>query len=159
VVSEGLSIVRAEDPDAVHQPIATLLTRFNRRTVGEERRDPFALTIATPSSEEIVGGLWAFSMWGSFYVNIVVVPESARGQGLGSDLMRQAEHEARARGCRHMWLDTFDFQARAFYERLGFEVFGRLDGLAPYYPRYFMQKTLLPLREKVPAKQADEGSR
>jgi ribosomal protein S18 acetylase RimI-like enzyme len=41
-----------------------------------------------------------------------------------------------------MWLDTFAFQARAFYERLGFEVFGRLDGLAPYYPRYFMQKTL-----------------
>lgn len=41
-----------------------------------------------------------------------------------------------------MWLDTFQFQARPFYERLGFEVFGRLEGLAPYFPRYFMKKTL-----------------
>jgi hypothetical protein len=43
-----------------------------------------------------------------------------------------------------VWLDTFEFQARGFYERLGFEVFGRLDGLAPFFPRYFMQKTLEP---------------
>jgi hypothetical protein len=43
-----------------------------------------------------------------------------------------------------MWLDTFDFQARPFYERLGFGVFGRLDGLAPFFPRNFMKKTLAP---------------
>ena len=155
----SLSIARAEDPDAVHQTIATLLGRFNDNTVGEARREPFALTIQALDCDEVLGGLWAFSLWGSFYINIVIVPESARGQGLGGELMAEAEREARARGCAHMWLDTFAFQARAFYERLGFEVFGRLDGLAPFYPRYFMRKPLLPLREKAPAKQADEGSR
>lgn len=89
------------------------------------------LAITAPGSHEILGGLVAVSYWGSFYISDVLTPEAARGQGLGSELMRQAEHEARARGCRHMWLDTFDFQARAFYERIGFEVFGQLDGLAP----------------------------
>ena len=140
-----LSIARSPDPDAVRQPIAALLSRFNHESVGEEQREPFALTIGPPGAPEagaILGGLWAFSLWGSFYVNIVVVPEVARGQGLGAELMRQAEQEARVRGCGHIWLDTFAFQARGFYERLGFEVFGRLDGLAPYYPRYFMQKNL-----------------
>jgi GNAT superfamily N-acetyltransferase len=142
MVSNALSIVRADDPDAVRQPIVDLLTRFNREAVGAGDRRVFALTIEAPGSGEIVGGLWAYANWGSFYVNFIVVPEAARGTGLGSEMMRQAEQEARALGCSNIWLDTFAFQARPFYERLGFEVFGRLDGLAPYYPRYFMRKML-----------------
>jgi GNAT superfamily N-acetyltransferase len=140
-----LSIARADDdPRDAGQQISKLLGRFNAEAVGETSGEPFVLTIKAPGSDEMLGGLVAISFWGSFYVSDVVVPETARGQGLGSELMRQAEQEARARGCRHMWLDTFEFQARPFYERLGFEVFGRLDGLEPFFPRYFMQKTLAP---------------
>jgi GNAT superfamily N-acetyltransferase len=139
------SITRADDdPSAAGQQIGRLLGRFNVEAVGETTGEPFVLTIKTPGSEEILGGLRAVSYWGSFYISDVVAPETARGQRLGSELMRQAEQEARARGCRHLWLDTFEFQARPFYERLGFEVFGRLDGLEPFFPRYFMKKTLEP---------------
>lgn len=90
----------------------------------------------------MLGGLWAQSVWGSFYIYILVAPEGARGQGLGSEMMLLAEAEARARGCRQMALDTYAFQARPFYERLGFTVFGQIDGPAPMFPRYFMQKAL-----------------
>jgi predicted N-acetyltransferase YhbS len=41
-----------------------------------------------------------------------------------------------------MWLDTYNFQARPFYERFGFEVFGQFDGPSPIYPRFFMKKAL-----------------
>ena len=50
--------------------------------------------------------------------------------------------EAVARGCHGLWLDTYAFQARAFYERLGFAVFGQIDGPAPMFPRFFMSKRL-----------------
>jgi hypothetical protein len=50
--------------------------------------------------------------------------------------------EARARGCRLMWLDTYAFQALPFYERLAFEIFGQMDGPAPFHPRRFMRKLL-----------------
>jgi GNAT superfamily N-acetyltransferase len=73
---------------------------------------------------------------------MLVAPHGQRRGGLGGDMMRQAEEEARARGCRDMWLDTFAFQARPFYEMLGFQVFGQLDGPAPAFPRYFMRKIL-----------------
>jgi GNAT superfamily N-acetyltransferase len=140
-----LSIARAEDdPKAAGREIGELLYRFNVGAVGKAAGEPFVLTIKAPGSNEILGGLVAVSYWGSFYISDIVAPESARRQRLGSELMRQAEQEARARGCRHMWLDTFEFQARPFYERLGFEVFGRLDGLEPFFPRYFMKKTLEP---------------
>ena len=143
------AIARAdEDPKAAGREIGELLYRFNVAAVGKPAGEPFVLTIKAPGSEEILGGLVAVSYWGSFYISDVVMPETARRQGLGSEVMRQAEQEARARGCRHMWLDTFAFQARPFYERLGFEVFGRLDGDAPFFPRYFMKKTLAPPSEE-----------
>ena len=140
-----LSIAQAkDDPKAAGREIGELLYRFNAETVGKPAGEPFVLTIKTPGSDEILGGLSAISYWGSFFISDVVVPETARGQSLGSELMRQAEQEARARGCRHVWLTTYAFQARPFYEHLGFEVFGRLDGLEPFFPEYFMKKTLEP---------------
>ncbi len=141
-----LSIARADDPRAAGRQIGELLNRFNEQAVGGQAVERFALTVKAPGSDEILGGLSAMSYWGSFYISDLVAPETARGQGLGAELMRLAEQEARARGCLHMWLDTFEFQARSFYERLGFKVFGQLDGLAPFFPRYFMKKTLEPLR-------------
>ena len=44
--------------------------------------------------------------------------------------MQLAEREAVQRGCHGAWLDTFEFQARGFYERLGYTCFGEL----PNYP-------------------------
>ena len=136
------TITEAEDPDAAYMPIWAPLLAFNRAAVGDATAAPFALEIREAPDGPVAGGLWGMSLWGSFYIALVVTPEGARGQGLGSDLMRRAEAEARARGCRQMWLDTYDFQARPFYERLGFTVFGQIDGPAPMFPRWFMQKAL-----------------
>lgn len=138
----NLVIQQADRPDDAYMPIWAPLLAFNQKTVGDAQGVPFALTITQPDSAEVLGGLWGLSLWGSFYVGLVVVPESARGRGQGSELMSRAEAEAVARGCRQMWLDTYAFQARPFYERLGFSVFGQIDGPAPVFPRVFMQKTL-----------------
>jgi len=133
----------APDPAAAYDAIWAPLLAFNQKAVGGEAAgEPFALLIRAPGSEAVEGGLWALSLWGSFYIALVVVPEAARGQGLGRDLMAQAEAGARRRGCRQMWLDTYAFQAKGFYERLGFEIFGEIAGTAPVFPRFFMQKTL-----------------
>jgi hypothetical protein len=37
---------------------------------------------------------------------------------------------------------TYALQARPFYEKLGFEVFAKMDGPEPFYPRWFMRKAL-----------------
>lgn len=56
-------------------------------------------------------------------------------------MLALAEEEALRRGAALAHLDTFDFQARGFYERAGYEVFGTLD-----YPtgvrRFYMCKAL-----------------
>ena len=137
-------IAEAADADAAYMPIWRPLLAFNQAAVGDAAGEPFALTLKAPGSEAVAGGVWGLAQWGSFYIALMFVPEQARGQGLGSALMARAEAHARARGCRQAWLDTYAFQARPFYERLGFTVFGQIDGPAPIFPRYFMQKPLTP---------------
>src|SRR4051812_955888 len=104
------TIAPAADPDAAYMPIWGPLLAFNQQAVGDATAVPFALEIRASPDEPVAGGLWAMSLWGSFYIALVVAPQGARGQGLGLELMRRAEAEARARGCRQMWLDTYDFQ-------------------------------------------------
>jgi GNAT superfamily N-acetyltransferase len=134
-------ITLAVDNEAATAAIERHLIEFNRRVAGPAG-PAFVLVIREEGSDEILGGLSAYNLWGSFYIGLVIAPEAGRGHGLGQELLRRAEEEARRLECRHMWLDTFAFQARPFYERLGFAVFGQINGPSPQYPRYFMFKPL-----------------
>jgi len=63
--------------------------------------------------------------------------------GYGRKLIQLAEYEAQRRGCEHAYLDIFDFQSRGFYEKLGYELFGQLEGYPPGHTKYFLQKRRL----------------
>ena len=54
-----------------------------------------------------------------------------------------AEAEAVVRGCHGAWLDTFDFQARGFYEKLGYTCFAELPEYPIGHSRFFMKKPLV----------------
>lgn len=125
-----------------YEALLAELRAFTRGAVGVLDNLDYALVIRDLSRGPILGGLWGQSRWGGFHIDILVVSEPLRRQGWGSRLLRAAEAEARRRNCQHLWLDTYEFQARRFYERHGFEAFGQLDGPAPFYPRYFMRKLL-----------------
>ncbi|MDQ1143849.1 ribosomal protein S18 acetylase RimI-like enzyme [Bacillus sp. SORGH_AS 510] len=62
-----------------------------------------------------------------FFVDVLWVDESLRGQGKGQELIQIAETFAREKGCTLMRLETFSFQAPEFYKKLGFKEIGKLD--------------------------------
>ncbi|MNJ78333.1 hypothetical protein D3C77_760620 [compost metagenome] len=57
--------------------------------------------------------------------------------------MKMAEDLAREKGCVGIWLDTFDFQAPGFYQKLGFTEFGQLEDFPPGHKRFYFQKRLV----------------
>ena len=118
-----------------------ILRTFTRASVPKLDNHDFALLLKDEAGT-LVGGLIAQSRWGGFLVDILALSESLRGQGWGSNLLQKAEDEARRRGCHHMRLDTYAFQAKAFYEAHGFKVYGQIEGPEPYYPHYLMMKPL-----------------
>jgi ribosomal protein S18 acetylase RimI-like enzyme len=90
----------------------------------------------------IIGGLLAETYWQYLEVNVLWVSEGHRNAGHASRLMNAAESEARQRGCKHAFLDTFSFQALGFYQRLGYSEFGRLEEFSGKHERYYMHKRL-----------------
>jgi GNAT superfamily N-acetyltransferase len=135
--------VRMTDiPDeALRNGILGPLAAYNQAQTG--RNDPRALIIALDDPEgRVIGGLWGRTAYDWLFVELLFVPEALRGHGIGSELMRRAEAEALARGCHSAWLDTFEFQARGFYESLGYTCFGELPDYPAGSARYFMKKAL-----------------
>jgi GNAT superfamily N-acetyltransferase len=63
-----------------------------------------------------------------------------RGTGIGSGLLTRLEAEARDRGCIGAWVDTFSFQARPFYEKHGYALFGSIEDQPPGHARHFLFK-------------------
>ncbi|MEO0589623.1 MAG: GNAT family N-acetyltransferase [Pseudomonadota bacterium] len=118
-----------------------VLRSFTRASVPKLDNHDYALLLKKEDGT-LVGGLIAQSRWGGFHIAILALADGLRGHGFGSSMMKKAEAEARKRGCQHLWLDTYAYQAKAFYERHGFEVYGQIDGPEPYYPHYFMIKRL-----------------
>ena len=90
---------------------------------------------------DVRGGVVARAGSGALFINWFWIDEAHRRKGCGRALMAAAEAEGRRRGCGIVWLDTYEFQARPFYEKLGFKVFGTLDYPAGF-KRFFMQKAL-----------------
>jgi ribosomal protein S18 acetylase RimI-like enzyme len=76
----------------------------------------------------VIGGLLGSTVWDWLQIDTLWVAESDRGRGYGRALVERAEQIARERGCRNARVDTFDFEARGFYERLGYCVYGELTG-------------------------------
>ena len=126
--------------DACRNGILAPLVAYNE---SKARSDHRTLIIALEDSEaRVAGGLWGKTAYDWLFVELLFVPESLRGRGLGSELMKRAETEAVSRGCHGAWLDTFEFQAREFYERVGYTCFAQLPDYPVGSARYFMKKVL-----------------
>ena len=75
-------------------------------------------------------------------INVLFVEESHRLKGLGTLLLNQVEDDARAMGAKMSHLDTFNHQAKDFYLKHGYEIFGVLENCPAEHKRYFMKKIL-----------------
>jgi GNAT superfamily N-acetyltransferase len=119
-----------------------IIHRRNVRLTGQDEWYPVAYFLKTAEGE-ILGGLLG-QIWGQWlYVAILAVREPFRGHGYGTKLLTSAEQYASERGCANAWLSTFSFQARPFYERLGYHLFGTLEDYPKGHALFFMTKRLV----------------
>lgn len=91
----------------------------------------------------LFGGVWGYVNWNWLSINLVWLSDDLRGGGYGRQMIISLEDAARERGCQYAHLDTFSYQARPFYEGLGYEVFATLDDYPPGHQRFFLKKKLI----------------
>jgi GNAT superfamily N-acetyltransferase len=138
------SIFLTDRPDAEH--VALLLDgllEYNVLETGIDDRRPLSILVKDPEMDRVVGGLTGYTSFGLWFVDVFYLPPALRGSGMGSEILRQAEQEARRRGCRAGWLYTIRFQAPDFYLKHGWRVFGEVSSGPPETSRVFMTKGLV----------------
>lgn len=80
--------------------------------------------------------------WHCLYIDVLWVSKDHRKSGLGSILIQKVEEEAKKKGCYLMHLSTFDWQAKDFYLKHGFEVCGEIKDNPKGHSQYFMKKSI-----------------
>ena len=114
---------------------------FNRAVVGRQPPRSVACFLRDEKGN-VVGGAQG-DLWGSsVHIAGMWVSEDHRGKGYGSALLSTVERYAAEHGHLLSYLETTSFQARPFYEGLGYRVFGELPGIAEGCTLFLLRKDL-----------------
>ena len=139
-MSYEISITR-EPTEAETSQLGQGLNRHAIENLQQDGFDPIAVFIRDEDGG-IVGGVSGYLNWNWLQVSLLWVDSSLRGTGYGKQLMKRIEALGREHGCINAHVDTFSFQARAFYESIGYSVFATLEDYPQDHSRHYMKKAL-----------------
>lgn len=74
------------------------------------------------ANQEVLGGVYGYIERDWLYISLLWVHESARGFGVGNQVMEKIETWAENKGISNFYVGTAEFQARPFYEKRGYRV-------------------------------------
>lgn len=120
------------------------LVEYNLTQVETTQKENFIdLSRKIVENGKIIAGIIArMYCWNVVYVDTLWVDPNYRERKIGKSLLKNVETEAKSNGAKLIHLDTFDFQAKEFYKKQGYVVFGKLDDCPENHYRYFMKKLL-----------------
>jgi GNAT superfamily N-acetyltransferase len=139
--SDGPLSIDDRPTDADVAAVLRGLLAFNEARIGPAGEQPVRFVVRD-AGDAVIGGLLGHTRWGWMHIEKLWVSDAARGQGLGTRLMAAAEELAMQRSCMGVMLHTFEHQARPFYERLGYALFGTLEGYPAGTRQHYLYKRL-----------------
>ncbi|MEG0004905.1 MAG: GNAT family N-acetyltransferase [Clostridium sp.] len=137
-------IIRESNKSESEQVINEIIN-YNLSKVPKTQEDDFIYInrVILNSDGKIIAGINSkMYCWNCLYIDVLWINEDYRKQGLGSILLKEVENASKEKGCYLIHLDTFDFQAKDFYIKNGYKVFGTLDECPKGHKRYFMSKVI-----------------
>lgn len=90
----------------------------------------------------VVGGAVGYVLFDWYFLDFLWIKDNYRKKGLGTELIQCIEKYAKERDLKGVRMETWDFQAKGFYEKLGYTVFGTIEDCPPGTINYFFLKRL-----------------
>ena len=87
------------------------------------------LTVRIDEDGRLLAGASGWTWGEAAGIAMTWVDAEQRGSGLGAALLDAFEEEARRRGCTHVFVTSFTFQAPEFYQRRGYREIFRWEGV------------------------------
>ncbi|SEL83084.1 Acetyltransferase (GNAT) family protein [Aquimarina amphilecti] len=103
---------------------------------------PLEFVIKDKNGNEIGGILAGIGYWNGLEIKILWVKEEYRKKGIGTQLLKHTEKIAREKGSKTSMLDTFDFQAEAFYLKNDYTPIGEINDFPMGHKRIYFSKEL-----------------
>lgn len=129
--------IKKEDEEFIFQG----LLEYNLARIEDKNPKDIGIYLRNEKGE-ITAGLTGDTHGNWLSVKFLWVSEELRHSGIGSKILAQAEEEAKRRGCKYCFLDTFSFQAPEFYKKHGYKEVFKLEDYPITGKRYYFTKTL-----------------
>jgi ribosomal protein S18 acetylase RimI-like enzyme len=129
-------------PDPIQlQLLEEQINQYNVRATGFEDYRPLAIFVQD-DQQSLVAGISGYTWGGCCEIDFLWVHPDYRRQGYGRELLQTAETEAANRGCHLVFLNSHNFEAPDFYQRLGYTINGIDENCPKGHSRYHLQKRL-----------------
>ncbi len=135
---KAITLIEQEDK-AAFDALVDGVRQYNHSKLGTESSKPLTLVVKDEQQCPIAG-IGCRTIYQQLLIEVLWVDESLRGTGIGSELMIKAEEIAKQRGCIGAQVDTLGCQAPLFYQKHGFNIVGKIDGITADHDRYFLSK-------------------
>lgn len=127
------------------------LTKFNREkcewlkiksdTVVDEYQEK-EINFIVYDDNKLIGGAIGFIKYDWYFLDMLYIDEEYRKRNIGTSLINELENFARKENLTGIRTDIWDFQAKEFYEKMGFKLFGELKDCPLGTINYFFEKKL-----------------
>jgi GNAT superfamily N-acetyltransferase len=134
-------VIEPHASEALKEVVREGLALHNVAATGAADYYPVCLFLKNEHQEVLgglLGGIWAQCM----HISFLWVAPILRRHGYGTALPHAAEQLAVERACTIVQLETFSFQAPAFYTKHGYETIAVLPDFPPGHQKHFLKKSL-----------------
>lgn len=107
----------------------------------EEERE-YDYNFLVYDGDTLVGGAIGYVLFNWYFLDLLWLEENYRGQDIGTNLIKRIEEHALKENLTGVRMETWNFQAKGFYEKLGYKVYATIEDCPPGTINYFFMKRL-----------------
>ena len=96
--------------------------------------------IAIYDEGELIGGATGFIRCAWYFLEQLWLKEEYRKKGIGTKIIYEIEKIAKENNALGVRMETWSFQARDFYEKMGYIVYAEFEDCPPGTVDYFLKK-------------------
>lgn len=139
--------IRNIEDENFRKLIDTNLHKFNRENCEwiqkntEEKPDKTKYyNFGVYDNDKLIGGAVGYIAWKWYFLDELWIEEGYRKNGIGTKLINKIEKCAKENNLLGVRMETWSFQARGFYEKMGYNVYATFEDCPPGTIDYFLKK-------------------
>lgn len=92
--------------------------------------------------KKLIGGAIGFVQYNWYFLDLLYIDKEYRNKNIGTKLIRAIEEYAKKENLTGVRMETWNFQARGFYEKMGYTVWAEIKDCPPGTIDYYLKKEL-----------------